>query len=334
MKKKWLATIAAGALLFSPLSQADNIKVNACVFDIGGNSGPVMSLMKDWKVAALDWGLNVSLKPYTSEGIATADLGGGACDMAVITGLRARKFIKYTGTLDSVGSITNIQELHTVLKLLASPQLASKVTAHGFVNMGIVPAGPAYFFVNDRSINTVSKAAGKKVAVLSYDKTQAQMVATIGATPVDSDVTNFSTKFNNGIVDIVGAPLAAYDALELYKGMTPNGGIIDFPLMQITFQIIGNTDVIPAEAAQKSRTYVYNRLPQALEMIKESKAGIPDKWWVEVPEADKPGYNQLMQKARITIRDMGAYDADMLTLLRKVRCKFDSSRSECTDPVE
>src|SRR5690606_40216704 len=56
----------------------------------------------------------------------------------------------------------------------------------------------AFLLVNDRSINTVAKAAGKKIAVLDYDEAQKIMVQQVGAQAVSADVTNFGAKFNNG----------------------------------------------------------------------------------------------------------------------------------------
>ncbi len=336
MKKAGLVLFASIALLFTSLAQAAPIKRKICVFSIAGNVGPVMSMMKDWKVAALGWGLDAELVSYTSESIAAADLASGECDAALITGIRTRQFVRFSGTTDSIGAIQNLKQFRVVLKLLSSPipQIVDQLNTEYYTILGIAPTGSAYFFVDDRSINTLDKAAGKKVAVLGFDKTQAKMVRMVGATPIDSDITNFSTKFNNGIVDIIGAPLAAYQALELYKGMTPDGGIIDYPLMMVTLQMVARKNRFPAEMAQKSRTYFYNHVDQALDFIKQSKKDIPDHWWVEIPKADKPGYQQLMQKARISLRDQGFYNGSMLTILRKVRCKFHPSRSECTNPVE
>lgn len=335
MKKRWLASLAVLTLLLTSVAQADAIiKRNVCVFDIAGNVGPVMGLMKDWKAAALNWGLDARLIPYTSESVAAADLRGGFCDAALITGIRGRKFNKFTGTTDSIGSIQSLKEFNTVLAVLANPAMAKKMVSNGYRIMGIAPTGAAFIFVNDRKINTLGKAAGKKVAVLSYDKTQAEMVSMVGATPVASDITNFSTKFNNGVVDVVAAPLAAYEALELYKGMAHGGGIIDYPLMQITMQLVAKEDRFPAAMAQKSRTYFYQHANDALEYVKKAKAQIPDHWWIEIPAKDKKDYEQLMQKARVQLRDEGHYSGAMLTLLRKVRCKFTPHRNECSNPVE
>ncbi len=45
------------------------------------------------------------------------------------------------------------------------------------------------------------------------------MVQQIGAQAVSADVTNFGSKFNNGQVDIIGAPAAVFRPLELHKGL-------------------------------------------------------------------------------------------------------------------
>lgn len=49
------------------------------------------------------------------------------------------------------------------------------------------------------------------------------MVARAGATAVNSDISNFAAKFNNGQVDMVGAPAYAYKPLELSKGLGTKG---------------------------------------------------------------------------------------------------------------
>ncbi len=60
--------------------------------------------------------------------------------------------------------------------------------------LGVIPVGDAYLLVNDRSINTVAKAAGKKIAVLDYDEAQKIMVQQVGAQAVSADVTNFGAE--------------------------------------------------------------------------------------------------------------------------------------------
>ncbi|TXL13740.1 hypothetical protein BMR05_10335, partial [Methylococcaceae bacterium HT4] len=35
-----------------------------CVFDLLGANGPIYAQMKDYKIAAINWGVDLQLKPY------------------------------------------------------------------------------------------------------------------------------------------------------------------------------------------------------------------------------------------------------------------------------
>lgn len=333
--KKYLIALLSGVLLAgSATVQAANIERKVCVFDIAGNMGPMMQAMRDWRAAALEWGLSVELIPFTNEGIAAEELRAGRCSIALMTGIRARNFNQYSGTLDSIGGIPDNEHLRMVLQVLAHPSSAENLTQGAYSIMGVAPAGAAYVFVNDRSINTLAQAAGKRVAVLEYDPTQAEMVSQIGATPVASDLTNFSNRFNNGVVDVIAAPLAAYGALELYRGLTPDGGIVDYPLAQITLQLVARTDQVPEEIAAQSRQYFYDNFDQILEALNREAEQVDQKWFIDIPADDKREYEIMMQEARVQLRNDGHYHPEMLTLQRRVRCRFDNTRSECSNPVE
>ena len=323
-------------VLLATTARAEDVR-KICVFDLIGNVGPVMGAMRDWQVAALQWGIKAELVPFTNEGIAAEDLKAGKCDAALVTGIRTRLFNPYSGTIDAIGAVPDIDHLRVLLQVLSSAKASTyteKLDSGTYSIMGISPAGGAYIFVNDRTVNTLAKAAGKKVAVLDYDKTQAKLVAQVGATPVASDITNFSTKFNNGIVDVIAAPLVAYAPLELYRGLSPDGGIIDYPLIQMTMQLVARNDRFTDEQAQKSRAYFYNNLDRILEALDKEAKTVDPKWWVQIPAEDKQEYEVMMQQARLQLRDEGFYDPQMLSLELKVRCKLDQSRPECNNPVE
>jgi len=310
------------------------IKRTVCIWDIVGRSGPVFTAAQDQKVRMLQYGVDVTMVPYTSESIVVDDLKAGICDAALISGLRARLFNRFTGTVDSVGGLPSAAHMRIMLQVLASPKSADKMVDNNYVVMGIAPAGGAYIFVNDKSITSLSKAAGKKVAVLDYDPTQARMVAQVGATPISSDIVSAPNKFNNGVVDVLAAPLIAYEPLELYKGMGNNGGVINYPLAQITMQLIGRSDKFPNEIAQLVREAFFQSYDQIMARINAEAAKVPAKWWIEIPEADKGEYEQMMMEARVQLRDENYYDGEMLTLQRKIRCKLDQARAECSAPKE
>jgi len=298
-------------------SMGEPLKRRICIWDIAGRAGPIYDI-----------------QAYTSESVVVEDLKAGVCDAALITGLRGRLFNKYTGTIDSIGGVPSDQHMKILLQVMASPKSADKMVSGEYVILGLASAGGAYVFVNDRAINTLANAAGKRVAVLDYDPTQAEMVSQIGATPVASDIVSAPNKFNNGVVDVLAAPLVAYEVLELYKGMSPDGGIIDYPLAQITMQLIGRKDKFPNEVAQLVREEFFNSYHLIKERLDQEAAKVPDRWWIEIPDADKREYETMMQEARLTLREKGYYDGDMLTLQRKIRCKLNPSKGECADPVE
>ncbi|WP_300524123.1 putative solute-binding protein [Alcanivorax sp.] len=328
------AATAALALTFSPAQAAE--KRTMCVFDIIGANGDIYNIMKDYKTAALGWGVDLELKPYTDEKIASEDLKAGQCDAAVLTGIRGRQFNNYTGSLDSIGAIPSYDAMRTVVTVLASgnPSINEKLVSGPYEVGGIAPMGAAYLFVKDRTIDTVGELSGKSIAVLEYDSAQASMASRVGMSPVMSDITNFSGRFNNGSVDICFAPIAAYSALELYKGMQPDGGMIDYVLGQLTAQVILKKDKFPDGYADKSRKYMLGQFDRAMTVIENANNEVDKKWWIRIPEADKLRYDEMMREARIALTKDGVYSKEMMSLLRKVRCKEEPSRAECVNPVE
>lgn len=310
------------------------IERTICIWDPVGRAGPIFQAAQDQQTRMSEFGISIKLRPYTDESIVLADLKGNVCDAALISGMRARQLNRFSGTVDAIGAITDKEQMKTLLYLLSRPATAKHMVQGPFATLGIAQAGAAYIFVDDRKINTLGKAAGKKVAVLGYDPVQAEMVAAIGATPEPSTMISAPNKFNNGVVNVLAAPLVAYNAMELYKGMTPNGGIINYPLAQISMQLIGWRHRIPNIAGQLVRETFFNNYDKIDRALNTETENIPDKWWIEIPERDKGDYDKMMQQARITLRDNGYYDSDLLTIQRKIRCKFSPEHEECTNPVE
>jgi hypothetical protein len=336
MNVRRILAIAAASCALAITSQAQAAKQTMCVWDIVGQHGDVFGMMKDYKLAAMAWGEDFTLKTYTDEKIAAEDFKAGQCSAVVLTGIRGRLFNTFTGSLDSIGSQPNYASARLALEAMASPKLAEKMKSGTYEVTGIAPMGAAYLFVNDRKINNVSGLSGKRIAVLDYDKAQAKMVQKVGASPVASDVTNFAGKFNNRSVDICAAPAAAYKALELYKGLEPNGGIVRYALAQITIQMIVRSDKFTQNPTfgQKSREWFFANYDRAQTLITKAEKEIDAKYWIEIPKPDQAKYDEMMRQSRIALRDDGIYNPETLALLRKVRCKLDGTRSECTEKIE
>ena len=279
--------------------------------------------------------MNFKLKPYTDEGVAVGDFNAGQCDAVAATDLRTRPFNRFTGTLSAVGALPTYDDLKTLLATLAQPKAASLMKQDGYEVLGIVPAGAGYLFVNDRSMDTAGDLAGKRMATLDYQKDAIHMVNFVKATVVPSDITNFAGKFNNGSVDTAYAPAFAYEALELYKGLGDKGGIVDYPLAQLTIQIVARENVLDDDTAQAARQVAWGMYPQAMNLINKQEEAIPEEKWIRIPEKDIQGYQEMFRQNRIEMRDglNGApdvYHKKMLGLLSKIRCSSNPSASECT----
>ncbi|WP_323751313.1 putative solute-binding protein [Marinobacter sp.] len=331
MIRKTLAALSLAAV--APLASAQTATM--CVFDVIGANGDVYNMVKDFALEMKTHGVDFKLKPYTDEGVAIGDFNSGQCDAVAALDIRTRPFNRFTGSVSAVGALPTYKDLETLLATLAQPKAAPLMKENGYEVLGIVPAGAGYLFVNDREIDTAAELAGKRIATLDYQKDAIRMVNYVKATVVPSDITNFAGKFNNGSVDTAYAPAFAYEALELYKGIGAKGGIVDYPLAQLTVQIIARDEVLDDDVAQKAREVAWGMFPQAMNMISDLEEAIPDDKWIRIPENDIVGYQEMFRENRLEMRDgaNGApvvYSPKMLSLMSKIRCSSNPGASECT----
>ena len=277
---------------------------------------------------------DINLRVYTDERVLTEDFRSKRCDGAGISNIRARQFNPFVGSIDAIGAVQNYKQLTTVIQLLARTEYDAKMVNRDYEVVGIVPLGAAYIMVNDRRIDTLSKAAGKKVAVMNFDGTQKKLVQNVGAQPVSVDLLTVGGKFNNKEVDIMAGPALLFKPLELKKGMTDKngnvvGGIIRFPLIQVTGTLIMHRNKFPAGMGPIAREMISKQLSPAFQFVDKLEREVPDKYWFDIREADKPGYIKIMRKARIQMTKEGFYDPTMMKILKKVRCGQTPSSFEC-----
>ena len=318
-------------IAFSSQGQAAALKtVTMCAFTLMGEGGPEFQLLQDYQAAALNWGVKLKLKPYMNEKIVIEELKTGACDLANMTGMQVRQFNKFTGTLDSPGAIPDYEHLKVVLSTLSRPKAAKYMRQGEFEIVGIQPTGAIFLFVRDRYMRSIADLAGRKMGVLESMPEMRQMVIDMGMTPVSSTITNIFQKFNNGVIDITGGPAIIFEIMELHKGLDPAGAIIEAPLIQSNVQLVGRISALPEGFAQKSREYFIKNFDLSMRVIQAAEKNIPRRYWLPVPKCSVLELEEQARKVRLNFREKGIYDGKMLTLLRKVRCKIDGARSECT----
>ena len=195
---------------------------------------------------------------------------------------------------------------------------------------GIGLIGSAYIFVKDRSLNSIEKAQGKKFAILHYDRAQRVMVERVGAVPVMSDISNFIKKFNTGEVDVVAAPAYAYKPLEIEKGLGSKGAMLNFPVVNVTADLIVRPERFPAQFGEQSRQWFLQKIPQSFAMVQRLEAAIPSKIKMQLSKEDKEKYQRLLREGRIDLTKQGIYDPGMMRVLKKARCTVERTNFECS----
>lgn len=303
-----------------------------CVFDMAGTQGPVMNLLKEYALAARQQGISLTLRAYTDERVAAEDFKANQCDGVLVSGVRARQFTPFAGSIDSVGALPDYPSLKTLLQTLARPEAVALLEHGSYETAGILPLGAAYLFIRDRQIDSVAKMAGKRLAVLEHDRAQLRMAERIGAQAVAADVSTFAGKFNNGMVDVIAAPGVAYMPLELYKGVGTRGVVLKLPVAQLTLQLILRKSAFPDTFAQFSREYFVTRFDTALAAIRDAESTI--LYFFPPPDGDLETYREMMREARISLTAEGIYDRRMMAIMKKVRCRHAPGHAECSDRRE
>jgi hypothetical protein len=318
-----------------------------CVYDLLGAAGDLFSMTKDYAVAMQRYGVDIELKGFNNETLATEEFKAGNCDALMATAFRTRQFNAVAASIDSLGATTILRNgkvdmagTYEVLRKLiqtyaaVSPQVTALMTQGANEVGGITAAGAAYPFVNDRRMSSVEALAGKRIVAFDYDKAQAAMVQRIGGIPVVADTSNFHTKFNTGLVDMMAAPTMAYRPLELYKGMGIRGAVVRFPLLVVSYQMVFNRSKFPEGYGEKSRIYWASQYDRVLQVIRTADSTIPPLAWSDLEPEDAVKYTLLLRESRIQLAQQGLYDKRGLKVIKRIRCHVNPADPECATKSE
>ena len=336
LKKLTLAALLTGALALSN-SAAAMVDRTLCVFDVVGANGDTYQMMKQYVLAAQQWGVNFELKPYTDEALAKSDFRAGHCDAVELFGLATRSILKFPGSLDMMAALPSYDGLSTAVAALSDPNAAPLMKEGRYENAGIIPGGKVYLFSHDRNIlDDWEKLAGKRITVISEDEQAVEMIKYIGGTVMPALVSTFAGMFNSNSADLSYAPAFAYQALEMYKGLGENGGILRYNLGILTFQVTLNHDRFPTGFAQHSRAWVYeNMWDVGMRLVKKAEATIPTKYWVNLSTNKEARYNEMFSNVRQRLYDADrVYSRRMQRMLKTIRCRELPDNAECTQDTE
>ena len=332
MKRKGFFILSTLALCaFSSMVQA---KQQVCVFDLLGKAGESYKFLEEWALVSKKWGAQVQLISFQDEDLADKAFQNDKCDAVYMTSMRARTYNKFAGSIDALGGVPSNKiaqkAVEYVLDLRNTKRMTTTLQGENYEVAGIGLIGSAYIFVKDRSLNTIEKAQGKKFAILHYDRAQRVMVERVGAVPVMSDISNFIKKFNTGEVDVVAAPAYAYKPLEIEKGLGSKGAMLNFPVVNVTADLIVRPERFPAQFGEQSRQWFLQKIPQSFVMVQRLEAAIPSKIKMQLSKEDKEKYQRLLREGRIDLTKQGVYDPGMMRVLKKARCTVERTNFECS----
>lgn len=339
--------LAAAGLLPVAAQSAPPAAPVFCAFDFLGASGDLFGMVRDYALAMQRNGVDLRLRAYNNEAEAVDDYKAGRCDALMATAFRTRAFNAAAASIDSLGATTIVRDgkvdigatYEVFRKLVQTYAAPSPAVTRLMVNgphevAGIIPVGAAYPFVNDRRLNTVESLSGKRITAFDYDPAQAAMIARIGGRPVAADIATFHQLFNRGAADMMAAPTMAYKPLELERGLGSKGGIVRFPLMIVSYQLVLNRSRFPADFGHQSRGYWVTQFDRARQLIHRADGSVPPQTWVDIAPAEAVRYTQLLRDARIDLAKDGLYDQRGLKVLKRIRCHVHAGDPDCATRSE
>ena len=305
-----------------------------CLWDPLGKSGPVASTADDQKLRSLHYGMELEFTIYQDEQELLKDFkAGDTCDAALVRGHQAIQFNRFAGTIEAVGAVKDRKQLQVLVQLMANPKLAPKLTDGEYTVLGVVSVGENYVFTSDRTLRDVTDLRGQRVGVEAQYPEYVDLIRRLGGTPVPGTMLENVQKFSKGDISNMISPVAGY--LVMRDGGNENStGIIKSPLATSTVHLIGYAERFPIGLAQILREDFLFKFDSYTNRLDREMSIIPESMWLTPDPLKVQQVETAMQQVRLEKRSEGVYDPFMLTLQRKIRCKFDPTRDECRNPVE
>ena len=201
---------------------------------------------------------------------------------------------------------------------------------------GVVPLGKVFLFARDRDhLANLDQLAGKRIAVLDYDRPSRMIAEEAGASPVPASIASLGPLFNNGSAQLTYAPAIAYAPLELQQGVTPDGGVADFVLAMLSGQIVIHHERFSDDFGARSRAWVFDQLfDTTLARAEKAEDALDDDLWVPVDAEQTRDYHAMFRRVREQLWAEQWYSRRMQRLLKKIRCDGDAGLAECSQASE
>ena len=199
-----------------------------------------------------------------------------------------------------------------------------------FTVSGVVFSGPSYLLVRDNPdvLTPPGILAENKLATLG--EADASIAGWSGAIAVPSDPLLVERQLDAGTVDVVIAPLSLIERLANKQQPPESVAVVDAPIRENIYYLLTENGAFSPSQRQWSREYlsteIQGQVEENLLALEKVQALLPV---ISTSSAEREAWEMQLAQWRNEGLQAGVYDHDVLELMRKVRCKLDSLRSEC-----
>lgn len=300
-----------------------------CVWDVLGRQGPIYASTIDMQVRFKFYGINMDIVAYTDENEAVKALEEGRCDSAIISGAKANKFNKFTGSIEALGGLTSKAQMSLLLQVLSSSRAMPKMQNDEYIIIGVIPIGENFLMSRNDDVSDLTEMMSGTGAIVTDDVSHNALFNSFNTKTEGHAVTAKAARaFNAGKADVMLSPKVAYNMFNLGDGLK-NGAILDYPLSQMTLQIVGRVDRIPPEVALILREDLFIKFNYLYREVNKNNRNIPKKLFKDISVADKALLDDKISSIRKEQKLSGNYHKSMLKLQGKIRCKLDRTLPEC-----
>lgn len=300
-----------------------------CVWDVLGKQGPIYTSTVDQQLRLKHYGIHMVVEAYTKEQDVVDKLKSGHCDTSIMSGSQASQFNDFTGSIEALGGVPSRKHMKYLLQVLASTHAHKKMVQGDYHVVGIIPIGFNYLFTHEGKKPTLKRIFKGKAAVVGGDVSQKALYEAFDMKLITGINTAAAAgAYNLSDADVVLAPLVGYNMFNLGAGLK-HGSIVDYPMSQMTLQVVSRLDTIPLEVGQFLREDLFVKLNMLYREVEKNSREVPREKMLKFSLWEAKILDDKIASIRDKVTQEGGYNKGMMKLQKKIRCKIDKQRSEC-----
>jgi Solute-binding protein AdeT 1/2 len=300
-----------------------------CVWDVLGKQGPIYTTTIDQALRMRHYGITMNVRAYTDEQEVVDKLKSGECDTSIMSGAQAKQFNDFTGSIEALGGVPSRKHMKYLMQVLASTHAHKKMQQGDYHIVGVIPIGVNYLFTHDGKKPTLKRTFNGKASIVNSDVSQKALFDAFGMRIIQGKSTAAAAgAYNLADADVVMAPLVGYNMFNLGAGLK-HGSIVDYPLSQMTLQVVSRVDTIPPEVGQFLREDLFIKLNMMYREVEKNSREVPKEKMIKFSAREEKILDTKIASIRDEVTKEGGYNKGMMKLQKRIRCKIDKQRQEC-----